>query len=161
MKNKLIALLVLALLVMTLSGCGKDPELAAFRNEFEEFCTDISGLGTSIDSINASDQNADEATQELLGYLDQLELEFEELAKLDFPTEFDYLEKLAVEASEYMTEAVKSYHEAYGSGGYNEYTAKYAQENYSRAYKRIQVIISLLHGKTPDDVDLKIEYDEN
>lgn len=160
MKNKLILLLVLALLAMALGGCGKDPALTAFRNEFEEFCTDISELGTSIDSINASDQNADEATAELLGYLDRLDQEFAELAKMDFPTEFDYLEKLAVEAGEYMSEAVKSYHEAYESGAYNEYTAKYAQENYSRAYKRIQVIISLLHGKTPDDVDLNIEYEK-
>ena len=71
-----------------------------------------------------------------------------------FPTEFDYLESLADEASEYMTTAVESYHDAYDNGGYNQLTADYAKENYARAYKRIQIIITFLHGEQPEDVNL-------
>ena len=56
-----------------------------------------------------------------------------------------------------MTTAVKSFHDAYGNGSYNENTAEYAQGNYNRAYKRIQIIISFLHGETPEDVDLTSE----
>ena len=78
----------------------------------------------------------------------------EDFAALDFPTEFDYLESLADEASEYMTTAVESYHEAYDNGGYNQLTADYAKENYARAYKRIQIIITFLHGEQPEDVNL-------
>ena len=37
--------------------------------------------------------------------------------------------------------------------------AEYAKENYSRAYKRVQIIISFLHGEEPQDPDLTIEYD--
>ena len=71
------------------------------------------------------------ATDELLGYLDQLDSAFQDFAALDFPTEFDYLESLADEASEYMTTAVESYHDAYDNGGYNQLTADYAKENYA------------------------------
>ena len=56
-----------------------------------------------------------------------------------------------------MTEAVKSYHEAYSNGSYNEYTAEYARQNYSRAYKRVQIIITFLHGEEPSDADLTAE----
>ncbi len=49
----------------------------------------------------------------LLGYLDQLDTSFQNFARLDFPTEFDYLESLADEASAYMTQRVESYHDAY------------------------------------------------
>ena len=87
-------------------------------------------------------------------YLDQLDSAFQDFAALDFPTEFDYLESLADEASEYMTTAVESYHDAYDNGGYNQLTADYAKENYARAYKRIQIIITFLHGEQPEDVNL-------
>ena len=72
-------------------------------------------------------------TDELLGYLDQLDSAFQDFAALDFPTEFDYLESLADEASEYMTTAVESYHDAYDNGGYNQLTADYAKVKYARA----------------------------
>ena len=38
--------------------------------------------------------------------------------------------------------------------GYNQLTADYAKENYARAYKRIQIIITFLHGEQPEDVNL-------
>ena len=53
-----------------------------------------------------------------------------------------------------MTQAVESYHEAYSNGGYNQLTADYAKENYARAYKRIQIIITFLHGEQPENVNL-------
>ena len=62
------------------------------------------------------------------------------------------------ETYESMTEAVKNYHQAYGGDEYDESTAEYAKQNYSRAYKRIQIIISFLHGEEPTDPDLTIEY---
>ena len=59
-----------------------------------------------------------------------------------------------------MTTACQNYHKAYGNYSYNEYVADYAKENYSRAYKRVQIILSFLHGETPDNVDLTMD-DEN
>lgn len=117
-------------------------------------CTEISDIDTSINNVDAESDNA---ADELLGYLDQLDQDFQDFAALDFPTEFDYLESMADEASEYMTTAVQSYHDAFSNGGYNQLTADYAKENYARAYKRIQIIITFLHGEQPEDVNLTTE----
>lgn len=144
----LIAVLFAAALF---TACGEDPELAQFRKNVDDFCDKISAIDSGMNNIDAE---ADGAVSEFLGYLDELDLIFQSFAELDFPEEFDYLEATADEASQYMTTAVESYHEAYSNGSYNEYTAEYAYGNYSRAYKRIQIIISFLHGETPDDVNV-------
>lgn len=142
------------LLSAFLSACGEDPELTQFRNNIESFCTEISQIDTAINSIDATSEGA---VAELLSHLDSLEDAFKGFAELDFPAEFDYLEEIADQAGEYMSTAVSSYHDAYGGEGYDEYIAAYASENYSRAYKRVQIIITFLHGETPEDVDLQIE----
>lgn len=143
------------LTAILLTACGKDPVLAQFRKDMDAFCTKISEIDTAINSIDAS---ADNATAELLDCLDELDIVFQGFARLDFPEEFDYLESLADESSQFMTEAVKNYHEAYGSGSYNAAVAEYAKQYYIKAYKRVQIIITFLHGEIPSDADLTIEY---
>ena len=77
---------------------------------------------------------------------------------MDFPEEYDYLEEMADEAGDYMTEAVNTYHKLYGTdAGYNVTLEEYANENYARAYKRIKVIVALLRGETPDEEGLTIQ----
>lgn len=151
MKNKVRMLITAVFATILLTACGEDPELTQFRKNVDDFCDKISEIDQGMNNIDAE---ADGAVGEFLGYLDDLDLIFQSFARLDFPEEFDYLEATADEASQYMTTAVESYHEAYSNGSYNEYTANYAYENYSRAYKRIQIIISFLHGETPDNVDI-------
>ena len=53
-------------------------------------------------SINQVDASAEGATEEMLGYLEELNTEFQKFGALDFPEEFDYLEPYAQEASAYM-----------------------------------------------------------
>ncbi len=157
MKNrthKIPIFFLIILAAMLLTACGEDPDLARFRKNMDDFCTKISEIDSSINNIDAQSENA---VSELLGYLDELDATFKDFAALDFPEEFDYLEGLADESSQYMTEAVSSYHEAYSNGSYNEYTAEYARQNYSRAYKRVQIIITFLHGEEPSDADLTAE----
>lgn len=151
MKNKFRLLLAVSLTVLLLTACGEDPELTRFRNSIEAFCTKVSQIDTSINNIDAS---ADNAVSQLLSYLDELDTVFQTFAELDFPEEFDYLEELADKSGEYMSEAVSNYHRLYSNNEYDENTAEYAKENYSRAYKCIQIIITFLHGDTPDDSDL-------
>lgn len=155
MKNKALHIFAAFLAAMLLTACGEDPELTQFRKSMDDFCIKISQIDTSINSINAQSENA---VSDLLAYLDELDLIFQAFATLDFPDKFDYLEDLAKESSTYMTEAVKSYHDAYSNNSYNEYIAEYARQNYSRAYKRVQIIISFLHGEEPVDADLNSEY---
>ena len=156
MRKRVRMLFAAVFITVMLTACGEDPELAQFRRSIDDFCTKVSQIDTSINSIDAQ---SDTATEELLSYLDELDIAFQSFAKLDFPEEFDYLEDLADESSEYMTEAVSSYHIAYGGEAYDPYAAEYAKQNYSRAYKRVQIIITFLHGEEPDDADLTIEYE--
>ena len=128
MKNKVLIVLAATLISVLFSACGEDTELSQFRRSMDDFCTRISEIDTSINSIDAEAENASE---ELLTYLDDLDIVFQSFARLDFPEEFDYLENLADESSEYMTEAVKSYHDAFGYNSYSESMAEYAKENYS------------------------------
>lgn len=144
-------------LAVLFGGCGtEDPELTKFKNDVESFCSSLSDLDASMNSIDADSENA---PAQLLEYLDEVDLRFQGFADLDFPAEFDYLESLADEAGDYMSEAVEYYHLSYSNGSYNEYTAEYAQENYSRAIKRIKIILAFLRGETPDEDDISITYE--
>ena len=158
MKKKVHMIFAALLTALMLTACGEDPALTQFKKSMDSFCTSISEIDNSINNIDAQ---SEDATAQLLSYLDDLDRTFQTFADLDFPEEFDYLENLADESSEYMTEAVKSYHEAYGNGTYNESMAEYAKQNYSRAYKRIQNIISFINGEEPTDADLPIEYEND
>lgn len=151
MKRKMAAVIAALYLCLTLTGCGEDPELAAFKTDFENFCINVSALDTSINRIDAQ---SDTASEELLGYIDQLNQQFQILAGFDFPEEFDYLEELSDQAGEYMAEAASSYHEAYADGSFDQYMSDYAYANYKRAYKRVQIILIYLHGEEPQDEDL-------
>ena len=143
-----------------LCACGKeDPVLSQFKKDVNKFCQEISRIDTNINEI---DPDSEDAPEELLEELDKLDGLFQNFAELDFPEEFDYLEEIADESSTYMTTAVENYHKAYGNASYNEYIAEYAEGNYARAYKRIQIILSFLHGETPEGVDLTMdEADED
>ncbi len=152
-KIKMICSVIIS--IMLLTACGEDPILSQFRKNIDDFCTKISEIDTKINQIDAQ---SDSSAQELLSYLDELDLVFRNFAQLDFPDEFKYLENLADESSQYMTEAVKYFHDAYVNDSYDTTSAEYARQYYSRAYKRIQIIITFLHGETPNDADLSIEY---
>lgn len=154
MKRKICVLIVAILAAAMLTACGEDRELTQFRKGIDDFCSEVSRIDSAINNIDAE---ADNAVSEFLGYLDDLDRIFQSFAKMDFPTEFDYLEQTAEEAGKYMTTAVESYHEAYSNGSYNEYIAEYAYGNYSRACKRMQIILSFLRGETPEDVDIITE----
>lgn len=146
-------------MISLLTGCTQeDPELVKFKNDIDNFCESIAQLDASMNKIDASSDNA---SDQLLEYLDEVDMRFRSFADLDFPTDYDYLEHLADEASEYMTEAVSYFRQSYSNNSYNEYTAEYAQENYARAIKRVKIIITFLHGETPDDDEINISYESS
>ncbi|MCM1090490.1 MAG: hypothetical protein NC092_13525 [Butyrivibrio sp.] len=148
MRRKGFLLLTGLLAAVTLSACGADPELQQFKKDMDSFCDSVAELHESINNIDAEAANASALA---LDYLDNLDIQFQKFAELDFPEEYDYLEELADEAGEYMSEAVQSYHEAFADGGYDESTGDYARENSARALKRLQVILDILHGENPTE----------
>ncbi len=145
MRKKI--LLITACLVL-LCGCGENPIDAKFDNEINAFCESASAIGARINAIDvdAEESSIRYATSDLLSCLDELEVEFRRFSNIDFPEEFDYLEAMADEAGQYMTEAAASYHKAY-EDGYHREMEEYARENYTRACKRVQVILALLRGE--------------
>lgn len=148
-------LAVILLLSIMLTGCNKDNvdyEMTKFHREINDFCDNLKEIDSSINqitNISADEQGLKTATTALLENLDLLKDEFAKFSNLDFPTEYDYLEKLADEAYDYMTEAVNAYRKTYQEN-YTSSMEEYAQENYKRAYKRVQIIIDVLNGKEPD-----------
>ena len=147
MKKKMISALAGLMLIAMFASCGADPAVTQFKEEMDNFCENIADLNESINKIDAGSENA---ASQALRYLDQLDSAFQDFADMDFPKDYDYLESLADEAGEYMSEAVKNYHIAYESESFDQATADYARENSARAFKRVQVILDILHGKTPE-----------
>ncbi len=161
--NYLICILM-ACLVFT--GCGSkgqsssDPseELTAFRTDVDSFCEKIRELDSAINNVDTS---ADDFEDALLSRLDELQSAFQDFSEMDFPSDYDYLETLADEAAEYMTTAVAAFRDVFTRDDYTEAMLdaqyEYASENYSRAYKRITVILTFLNGKTDADTTLTVQ----
>lgn len=148
-------LVIISLLCITLTACGNSTNTmnTKFENEINTFCTNVSDIDAAINgitNITADEAGLKTATTQLLGYLDLLNDEFKKLSNIDFPEEYDYLETIADQASDYMTEAVKSYHTTY-EDNYTESMEDYAKENYSRAYKRLQYILNSLNNTTAEE----------
>lgn len=153
MKTKRTSLLAALLAAVLLTGCGESKELKSFRESFDTFCTNVAELDASINGIDAS---AEDASSQLLMLLDELDVRFQELAALEIPKQFDYLENLADEASENMTLAVENYHTAFEADMYDADAAELAAGYYERAYKRVQYMITFLQGDVPDDENVQI-----
>ena len=159
--------IALALLIcLTFTGCGqasepqRDPSLVQFEKDINTMCDSIASIDENINDIHFSYEDEDgykDAKDNLIEQLNLLEQEFVKFGNMDFPADFDYLEEMADEASAYMTEAVNSYTLMYGDDAYTVNMEEYADENYARAYKRINIILALLRGETPEEEGLTIQ----
>lgn len=148
MKYRSLYLLITTLFLMLLIGCGADKELEEYKMNMETFYTDISKYDTIINSIDITSETA---VSELLAALDGLEERFLWMASLTIPEEFAVTESLAIQAGEYMSNAVALYHRAYESDPFDNAAAEAAKEYYERANKRVVCILAILHGELPDD----------
>lgn len=164
MRKKSFIFACLVLLAFVLGGCGKgssnNKELNNYKEAMETFFTGLEEADSTIKAINPDDQNA---MNNLLSSFDDLEKKFSDMAALEVPTEnvpetFSLIKELAVGASDYMTEANGYMHDSFSESSYNEHTLSAAMECYKRANKRVQFIISLLHGEYPQDES--ITYNE-
>lgn len=153
MKSKKIILWMAVFCMILLSGCGNTRELNNFKTAIDNFCSAIVEIDASINNIDPSSETA---ADELLNNLDALDLKFQELAALAVPDSFSYIEDLADQASENMTLAVEYYHEAYSGEDYDSSIASVASQYYERAYKRVQYIITFLHGDVPEDENVQL-----
>lgn len=130
-----------------LTACGKDEQLTAYQEDMNTFFEHLADYNDGMNSIDAS---SEDATRQLLSYLDQLQAEITWMAELEVPERFSAVEDLADEADENMKQAVAMYHQAYESEEFDEAAAQAAREYYDRVNVRIQYIITILHGEIPE-----------
>ena len=145
--NKLEVLCAVLLCSLWLTGCGEDEQLTAYQEDMNTFFEHIVAFD---DGMNAIDVSADDATEQLLSYLDQLQAEITWMAELETPDQFSAADSLADEADENMRQAVALYHSAFESEVFDEAMAEAARQYYERANLRIQYIRMILHGEIPE-----------
>lgn len=131
------------------TGCGKSNEFDAYKANMNQF---FENLRIYDSSINAIDPESDTAISDLLTLLDSMDQSFAQMASLEVPDGFPGVAELAAEASEYMTEAVSYYHQAFEGEEYNAVFADVAKQNYDRANLRIQYIVSIFQGDIPEEI---------
>ena len=155
--NKLVVLCAVLLCGLLLTGCGEDEQLTAYQEDMNTFFEHIVDFN---DNMNAIDPSADNATEQLLSYLDQLQAEIAWMAELETPDQFSTVDSLADEADENMQQAVALYHSAFESEVFDEAVAEAARQYYDRANLRIQYIRMILHGEIPEGEGITYTEDE-
>lgn len=158
MKKRICALLLSALCIVSLVGCGSDNELDKYRKSVETFYKDVTEIN---DNINAIDAESENAPQQLLDELDDLNEVFQDFAELDVPAEYVAVESLADEAASFMNEAVTMYHSSFNEGTFNDFSVGMAYEKYCRAIIRINYIGDILQGKDLEGENINIYYEED
>ena len=152
---------IIVLTSLCLCACGDDAEekeLAAFSEEMTAFTVSIKDADEGINAIDVTNPSA---ASDLLLILDQLQVDFENLAELSVPEQFESIEELADDASEYMKNAVSYFHSAYEGETFKEQDADIAYQYYTRAMKRIEIIGYALTGDIPEADNITVYEETN
>ncbi|WWR14652.1 hypothetical protein V1224_09050 [Lachnospiraceae bacterium JLR.KK008] len=157
--KKAVFMITTFVLFAVLTGCGKtDHELEQYKAEMTAFTETVDELVTAIDNI---DLESETRTEELLGYLDQMDAAFLAMGELEVPQQFSNIEELADEASENLSQSVELYHQAFDhEGDYEPQLIEAALEYYSRAFKRLDYIGTILQGELPEDETITIIHED-
>jgi seryl-tRNA synthetase len=149
MKHSILALFIICTLLLT--GCSsKAEQVIAFQNELNSVITKMENIHNELESLDVKDKDA---SGQALEALSSLKDAFEELVAIDVKDEqFSFINDLAIEGSQYMEQAYKFFEEAYTSERFDRETADLAYQYLERATKRINVIITMLHGEVPEGV---------
>ena len=71
MKKKILGLILTCVLCLSVCACGTDPELAKFKSDIDNMCNDLVSLNNKMNDIDAASEHA---VEELLEYLEQIDL---------------------------------------------------------------------------------------
>ena len=157
-------ILTAVLMTVLLTACNSNAEPAAseeltrFRATVDTFCASITEADAKINSVDTASENFN---TEIIADLNALNSSFTDFAAVDFPEQYDYLEHLADEASDYMSQAVAGFTKVYTDDSLSEKTIQSefdnATELYNNAFKRIKVIMTFLNGETSEDASVQTE----
>lgn len=154
---KRLTICICLICILSLWGCGNSNlKLTSYETQ----------LGTVVDSMeaidarmNAIDPDSSTADSDMLSCIQELDALFEKLAEIEAPSsDYQYVSDLAAEAREYMAQATALYNDLLSAGSeYDADAAGQAYEYYSRACRRVSIIVSMLHGNTPSGVTVTYE----
>jgi len=150
MKNKyhkILSLIFISLLILT--GCATKDSLDDYKVKMDKFFEKMSDYDNAINSL---DPDSDSSVADLLSYLDGIALAVSEMSHYHVPENFYGVTELAIQADEYMTEAVMLFRQAYQAYEYDENIAYAAKENYERANLRLRYIADILRGDIPEEI---------
>lgn len=149
MKSKVLILFTIFTLFLT--GCGsKTEQVLAFQNELNAVILKMEASHNELENLDVSSADASEKALDALA---NLQSAFEELANIDVKDDaYAFISDLAIEGSQYMEQAYKLFDEALTSERFDEETASLAYQYLERASKRINVIVTMLHGEVPEGV---------
>ncbi len=158
MTRKSLIFFLSILCAALLGGCASTTSIKVASFE-AQISTIVDSIEEINDKMNAIDTDSATAGTEILSCMKELSAAIDNLAAVEIPSsDYQYVNDLAVEAQEYMAEALTLYNEIFSAGAeYDPDIAETAFENYQRACRRVSVIVSLLHGNTPSDVDITYE----
>ncbi len=150
-----IKIITVLLMGVVLLGCGKtdDAELEAYKASMTEFYDKLAYYNSSI---NAIDPDSETCKQELLGYLDEMNATYTEMAAVQIPDQFSAISDIAVESADYMQKATEFYHMAYDNE-FDEDSEMLASQYYERANNRAMIMLQVLHGEVPEGEGITVE----
>lgn len=158
MNKKVITGIAGILTAILLTACGKATDEGQTSSEYTS-ASAAEGKAVTIDELKTAIQNFDSMLYELntslasldlesgndmtefFSAIEQTDVEFQNLADLDLPKDFDHLESTADEAANFMAEAAKQYKEAFDVEPYDETILAKAKLNYYKAYQSAYELI--------------------
>ncbi|MBO7334377.1 MAG: hypothetical protein J6U67_05715 [Lachnospiraceae bacterium] len=155
MFKKILTVMTGVILTVSLAACaGSTEDYTEYKKEMSNFFESVNTLNEEMNALNPDDA---EAVNKLFEYLDQVEEQFKYFSEIEVPNQYKVTESLADEAYDYMKEANEYFRQSFSENSYNEYTLEAAMECYSRANKRMQYVIDIIHGKLPEDENISFE----
>ncbi|MBO5031104.1 MAG: hypothetical protein J6C19_06560 [Lachnospiraceae bacterium] len=147
--------------VILLSGCAntseEETELANFSSSVSEFTNYIKDTDSKLNELDVNNQ---EAVDELLAILDDMDAKFSQFAELEAPAQYGGAGSLADEASEHMSLAVSYYHSAYEAETFDQSYSDAAYRYYELAMEDIKYIGYILSGDEIPENDRVTVYEE-
>lgn len=132
--------------VFLLSACGKEkePDYSEYISAINPIFENITAMDSKISDIDANDE---ESFTQLLSYIDEMALLYEELSLIEPPDEFMRTKSLASESYDYLLQSKVYLSEAFANNEINQAKLDNGIECYNRANKRLHYIIKILHNE--------------
>ena len=141
---KLLIFLLILIVPVCFCACKKNSS-DQYVEEVDNFCEKLS---TYDAKINAIDPKATDSSEQLLQLLDDLDLEFQNFARLTPPEECPAAKEHATNASTCMSSAVNYYREALSAEKVNELALENAKLQYENAFIEVKNVgVALKNAK--------------